>query len=444
MSSHPFFAAPANTLAPAAFWTANSISLISNPDDISNNRYRHRPTLPSSTVTSDQISPSFFFTLPPPNATTRTQPFRRLEDYRGTATHIERALESANTALNDAQEALETRNTRSHYDTAMPPMPPVVDLTDASPSRSPELHRHNGGRSGYPRPRNTNFMMTEEVQDRIMRNLRSEAAVFGHEPPLDLREHGRHAFEHLERQFAQPDPRERERQAIERQREARALWESNQPRRQALLPQRSRSRSPRHSSPPIRQRSPNDMRPGSSSSRPKSESPVESIDLTAVDEKISAADVLAKHGADLTASQKLSSDTGRTPLTSYKCPICMEIPTDLTATVCGHLFCHRCILETLKWSQNLRRQQILPGRRPNAIRGVCPVCRKELKQLDPEHKSRELVPVSIMRAQQMRQQKKTDVKGKGKGKARDEIRVKNGNRESSSDWMDRLVNLDDN
>lgn len=69
------------------------------------------------------------------------------------------------------------------------------------------------------------------------------------------------------------------------------------------------------------------------------------------------------------------------------------------------------------------------------------MCRKELRRLDTDQKGRTLVPLSIMLVQQMRQQKKTDVKGKGV--ARDESGVEKRNRESSLDWMDRLVNLED-
>lgn len=481
MNSHSFFAAPAHTLLP---WTSNSIRQ-SDTDDILNHRYRNRAALPNSTVIPDQLPRPFFLTLPPPNVTTGTQPFRRPEEYRATATRIERALESANTALNDAQEALETRDTRSYYDTAMPPL---VDLTAASPSQSSELHRHSDRRVGHSTQRDTNLMtllnglpadwdpqreMSPPSQNRARQRARLGVPI--PDPTTETPDHRTRprswmfppefgnprerlgAIFREARQLQPPPltPQERERLAIQNQREARALWESNQQRRQAALSQRSRSRSPRQSSPPIRQRSQSDLRPRSSSSRPKSESPVESIDLTAVDEKTSAADVLAKHGADASASQKLSSDTGRTALTSYKCPVCMETPTDITATTCGHLFCHRCIIETLKWSEDLRRGNIV-GQRRDHTKGVCPVCRTELKRIDIQgHKARALVPLSIMIGKgkgaarnesrvENGNRESSDVKWKGKGIARDESEAENGNRESSSDWMDRLVNLEDN
>lgn len=453
MSSVPFFASSAEILA--GFWT-------SDPDHISDHRYRHRPALPNSSITPDQRPRSYplrdfppnFLTLPAPNATTRTQPFRRPEGYRATVTHIERALESANTAINDAQEALELRNARTHNQNIMPPL---VDLTAASPSQSPELHRHDSNRAGQFTQRHSNIMtllndlppdwdprrdfqpIDRGGSSRLPR-FQGGFPDYSADRPSGPTEH-RHRIVHADFSLSRgrqerPDPQEREQQAIQRQREARALWDSNQRRREALLPRRSRSRSPRKSSPPIRQRSESDVRSGSSSSRPKSESPVESIDLTGVGEKTSAADVLAQHRADVESSQNVSSDTGRTALTSYKCPICMETPTDITATICGHLFCHRCIIETLKWSEDQRGEN-MPGHRP---KGVCPVCRKELRRIDTEQKGRTLVPLNIMLGQQVRK-RKTDVKGKGV--ARDESGTENRKRESSSEWMDHLVNLDD-
>lgn len=450
MNSHPFFATAAESLA--GFWTSSSVNL-PDTDEISNHRHSNRIPVPNSSVPSEEQPRPFFLTLPPPNATTRTQPFRSPEEYRATATHIERALENANTAINDAQEALETRNTTSFSPRTMPPL---VDLTAASPSQSPELHRHNDGHAGHFTPRNNNLMtLLNDLPSEWGSSQRDFSAVDRSGASRLPISHGSFLEHSMDRSSGptyhrprilhtdfslsggrqeRPGQQEREQQAIQRQMEARALWDSNQQRREALVSQRSRSRSPRQSTPPVRQRSVSDLRPGSSSSRPRSESPVESIDLTTVDETTSAADVLARQGADAAALQKTSSDTGRTPLTSYKCPICMETPTDITATICGHLFCHRCIIETLKWSEDQRGEN-MPGHR---AKGVCPVCRKELRRIDTDQKGRTLVPLSIMLVQQMQKPKQTDVKGKGV------VRDPSGaeKKEPSSDWMD-LVDLGD-
>jgi hypothetical protein len=162
---------------------------------------------------------------------------------------------------------------------------------------------------------------------------------------------------------------------------------------------------------------------------------VESIDLTTVDENASASDVLAKQREDAVVSQRPSSENGRTRLTSYKCPICMETPTDITATTCGHLFCHRCIIESLKWSEEHRGEN-MPHTRP---KGVCPVCRKEMRRIDTDERGRTLVPLNAKKSKQMIKRTKEDVKGKGV--ARD-VPQESKIRESSSELMGRFVNLD--
>ncbi|KAK5947425.1 hypothetical protein PMZ80_001575 [Knufia obscura] len=105
------------------------------------------------------------------------------------------------------------------------------------------------------------------------------------------------------------------------------------------------------------------------------------IDLTTVDDSNTLTALLAKEQQDaINAQNKVQQTTtpsGNTPtaLSGYKCAICMDSPTHATTTICGHLFCHRCIMDSLKWSEQLRRDEIGPGRR---TQGLCPVCRKPL------------------------------------------------------------------
>lgn len=450
MSSSPAFARPADI--PRQHMTLPHISV----------GFEQRLRL-----SSPRLSSRDFLTLPAPNTATRTQSFTRLGDLRDTVNDINRALESANTAIQDAQDAFflpDSQSASGHNN-----MPPLVDLTAASPSQSPELQRHEDAHTSQTPRRHHNSIFTllnglppnynlhvdhpsvnHSVSGRLPR-LRGVFPDYDGDRPSEPNER-RHRVvndrqqlhQHLPEPFAflagrsiRIDPQERDQQAIQRQRDARALWESNQRRREALPPHRSRSRSPRQSSPLLRQRPESNSRPGSSGSRVMSETPVESIDLTTVDEKMSANDILAKQREDAIYSQRLSSETGRTSLTSYKCPICMETPADITATICGHLFCHRCIIETLKWSEE-QRQENMPHLR---AKGVCPVCRKELKRVDTDQKGRTLVPMNLMLGQQIRKRKKTDLKGKGV--ARDGSVTENKIRESSSEWMGRLVNLED-
>ncbi|KAL2830030.1 hypothetical protein BDW59DRAFT_29569 [Aspergillus cavernicola] len=119
--------------------------------------------------------------------------------------------------------------------------------------------------------------------------------------------------------------------------------------------------------------------------------PIESIDLTDVEGNSAIGKVLAKQREDAIASQQ-SGDGGsaRSRLTAYKCPVCIEIPVDATTTVCGHLFCHKCIIDTLKASEEQRADH--SGKNP---RGTCPVCRKPLARLDAPGPKRNLVPLQI-------------------------------------------------
>jgi hypothetical protein len=89
----------------------------------------------------------------------------------------------------------------------------------------------------------------------------------------------------------------------------------------------------------------------------------------------------------------------------------METPTDATSTTCGHVFCHRCILDTLKWSIDQRRENEPPTRK---IKGVCPVCRKPLDIKDTGM-GRNLVPLELKLMVVTRKRKRDD-KGKGKQK----------------------------
>ncbi|KAI9887247.1 MAG: SUMO-targeted ubiquitin ligase complex subunit slx8 [Watsoniomyces obsoletus] len=55
-------------------------------------------------------------------------------------------------------------------------------------------------------------------------------------------------------------------------------------------------------------------------------------------------------------------DNQPTRLSSLQCVICLEPPTDMTVTFCGHLFCHGCLMLAINSAE--------------ANRGKCPVCRQ--------------------------------------------------------------------
>lgn len=57
----------------------------------------------------------------------------------------------------------------------------------------------------------------------------------------------------------------------------------------------------------------------------------------------------------------------------------------------GHLFCHKCIIDTLRFSEERR------GHDPQSkyFRGSCPVCRKPLSSIDTPNAKRCLVPLQL-------------------------------------------------
>ena len=66
---------------------------------------------------------------------------------------------------------------------------------------------------------------------------------------------------------------------------------------------------------------------------------IEAVDLTEVNDDSELSRAISKQQQDAVQSQmKHAQDDdlpGRTPLTSYKCPICMDTPEDATSTICG-------------------------------------------------------------------------------------------------------------
>ncbi|KAL4887393.1 hypothetical protein BJY04DRAFT_212430 [Aspergillus karnatakaensis] len=131
-----------------------------------------------------------------------------------------------------------------------------------------------------------------------------------------------------------------------------------------------------------------------SSTSSQSQEQIESIDLTEVDGNSALAKVLAKQREDAIAAQEAekSSENGsaRSRLTAYTCPICMDTPTDATASICGHLFCHRCITDWLK-----SKEEQLVDHTGKAARAGCPKCRKPLARADTPGPKRNLVPLQI-------------------------------------------------
>ena len=289
------------------------------------------------------------------------QPTLNQTQFRESFAGVSRALSQANTAVQEAEQALQA---------------PVVDLTDSPPGQMGDSLSTMPDPPSEPPP---------EHAPVSRRRTQNPGQLGGRPTPhfrynLDLLppEHVRRASDEdraVQRQQAA-------RRQWQQQQEARARQQNHRPRQ---LPQPFSS-SPRNANPP---------------------SEIESVDLTQVDDNSDLAYALAKQRTDAIKSQQISAGDpeARTPLTAYKCPICMEIPREATTTICGHLFCHRCIIDTLKWSEQQRTQDL--ARKAD---GVCPVCRKPLKRKDKaDAKGRHLVPLQI---KLVTKKASKDIKGK--------------------------------
>lgn len=65
---------------------------------------------------------------------------------------------------------------------------------------------------------------------------------------------------------------------------------------------------------------------------------VEAVDLTEVNDSSTLSKVLSKQRADAIKAQPPTTaedNASRSILTAYRCPVCMDVATDATTTVCG-------------------------------------------------------------------------------------------------------------
>lgn len=63
----------------------------------------------------------------------------------------------------------------------------------------------------------------------------------------------------------------------------------------------------------------------------------------------------------------------------------------------GHLFCHKCIIDTLKFSEDQKSDHT-----GKTARGTCPVCRKPLARSDGPGPKRNLIPLKLKLATKKR------------------------------------------
>lgn len=107
--------------------------------------------------------------------------------------------------------------------------------------------------------------------------------------------------------------------------------------------------------------------------------PVEEVDLVNNTNQLQSA--LQKQRVEQVKAQEGPSDKPLR-LSTLTCVICMDTPTDITATSCGHLFCHTCLMEALIAGENRSAPH-------EPKRSQCPVCRKFINRA----KSSDIIPL---------------------------------------------------
>ncbi|KAF2502384.1 hypothetical protein BU16DRAFT_532745 [Lophium mytilinum] len=114
------------------------------------------------------------------------------------------------------------------------------------------------------------------------------------------------------------------------------------------------------------------------------DSPIEEIDLVD-DDKTVLQNALQKQRMEQVKAQERPAEKPL-KMSNLTCVICMDTPTDITATSCGHLFCHTCLMEALIAGEN--RSGV-----PEPRRSQCPVCRKLINRT----KTTDIIPLLMMR-----------------------------------------------
>lgn len=124
--------------------------------------------------------------------------------------------------------------------------------------------------------------------------------------------------------------------------------------------------------------------------------PVEEVDLVGDTNQLQSA--LQKQRVEQVKAQEGPSDKPLR-LSTLTCVICMDTPTDITATSCGHLFCHTCLMEALIAGENRSAPH-------EPKRSQCPVCRKFINRA----KSSDIIPLLMKKGLATQPRKPTNPK----------------------------------
>ncbi|KAK8241634.1 hypothetical protein HDK77DRAFT_261120 [Phyllosticta capitalensis] len=113
-------------------------------------------------------------------------------------------------------------------------------------------------------------------------------------------------------------------------------------------------------------------------------SEIEHIDLA--DDNTTLAEALQKQRVEQVKAQQAVEPAADAPLrlSNLTCVICMDTPKDITATACGHVFCHTCLMEALIAGENRVGYE-------GPKRSQCPVCRKNLNR----NKATDVIPLLL-------------------------------------------------
>ncbi|MCJ1474837.1 hypothetical protein MMC13_003497 [Lambiella insularis] len=133
---------------------------------------------------------------------------------------------------------------------------------------------------------------------------------------------------------------------------------------------------------------------------------VERVDLTKVDDdtglKKLQEEQRVRHDRQIQQQQELQQskqqeesirslhEQSRKPtrISDLQCVVCMDNMTNITATHCGHLFCHTCIMEALIAGES---QGPDPGKGPSR----CPVCRKKVVRPKEGKEMQQVIPLEL-------------------------------------------------
>jgi len=123
---------------------------------------------------------------------------------------------------------------------------------------------------------------------------------------------------------------------------------------------------------------------------------VEEIGL-AEDATTAEEDVLRAQQIEAIRSQQVADDDdGLQRIGQRQCVICMENFTNITATHCGHFYCHECLIRSLVAGEKTNERNT----------GNCPICRKSVSRTSRNGQRPHIIPISFMKKETFERNKR--------------------------------------